>query len=256
MHVHSKYSSYRLMRYASVSQKLRRTIRTGVGKGLGWEQSTVTPIFTITATAADNVDQGFLSRVGSNVFGAVPCEIPLSGPFSIQEDGSVDAEHIYIESYGRAHDFIQFVTSSSLNCRGWVMQERTLSKRVLHFTVNGLFWDSSELTAHDQRGEVPCKDEVHDDCPFSIDPICRRQCSIPTDRWRSLWAQHGWARPIWLRQAWFSFVVEYSRTKFTDARDKVLVLSSVARAVQPHLESGDYYAGLWRNQLPEGCCGD
>ncbi|PMD22407.1 hypothetical protein NA56DRAFT_570691, partial [Hyaloscypha hepaticicola] len=41
--------------------------------------------------------------------------------------------------------FNECVTESALNRRGWVVQERALSKRVLHFTERGLFWECGTI---------------------------------------------------------------------------------------------------------------
>lgn len=50
---------------------------------------------------------------------------------------------------------------------------------------------------------------------------------------------------------WFHFVKQYSRAEFTHPRDRLLALSSVARAVEPIMKS-EYLAGLWRGDLIRG----
>jgi hypothetical protein len=52
---------------------------------------------------------------------------------------------------------------------------------------------------------------------------------------------------------WMLFVIWYSQTKFTDMKDRLVALSSLARAVHPHFGYNNiYYAGIWGYQLIEG----
>lgn len=53
---------------------------------------------------------------------------------------------------------------------------------------------------------------------------------------------------------WFHFIQQYSYTQFSNPQDRLLALSSVARAVQPYLGGHEYIAGLWRNDLVRGLC--
>lgn len=43
----------------------------------------------------------------------------------------------------------RFIDTAPLNTRAWVLQERILSRRILHFTDNTLYWDCSVLQATD-----------------------------------------------------------------------------------------------------------
>ncbi|PMD41094.1 HET-domain-containing protein [Hyaloscypha variabilis F] len=47
----------------------------------------------------------------------------------------------------RANFWIQGVEWASLNKRGWVLQERVLSRRVLHFAKEQIFWECRQLRA-------------------------------------------------------------------------------------------------------------
>lgn len=113
--------------------------------------------------------------------------------------------------------------------RGWVLQERLLSPRVVHFTHEELIWECMEQTTCEcgcirslwSPGHVPFdKDLLHE-------PILKRATRQDIKaRWRQL-AQ------------------EYSRLRLTLARDRLPAISGAARRLSPYI-NGEYLAGLWR----------
>jgi hypothetical protein len=75
---------------------------------------------TIAADSAVNWEQGFLQRRSPPYFKEVPG----------QRRYACDTKH----------DFENDVNSSRLNERAWVLQERVLSRRILHFTENHTYF--------------------------------------------------------------------------------------------------------------------
>jgi hypothetical protein len=79
---------------------------------------------TVAATSAVNSNSGFLKR-------------------------SISSEYVYVQDdSGRAvyvctnvADFDKEVEEANLNTRGWVMQERLLSCRTIHFGANQIYWE-------------------------------------------------------------------------------------------------------------------
>ncbi|KAF1920434.1 hypothetical protein BDU57DRAFT_508756, partial [Ampelomyces quisqualis] len=132
--------------------------------------------------------------------------------------------------------FFQAVSSSSLNARGWVMQERALSRRLIHFTDHGMFWECSQAKLHEQFGS-------HDANLWRV-PCHTKETLLSVARARS--SKH--LCPV----EWFHFIAQYSRCGFTDAQDRLIALSSVARAAQPMLGGHNYYAGIWGHELVRG----
>lgn len=95
---------------------------------------------TIAATASASNDGGcYRTR---NTLSYLPCRI--SGT---EHNGF----YITHSQYSRTVAAIQqdHIQSAPLNTRAWVLQERILSRRILHFTENTLFWDCSALQAVD-----------------------------------------------------------------------------------------------------------
>ncbi|KAK1518548.1 serine/threonine protein kinase [Colletotrichum abscissum] len=79
---------------------------------------------TIAATAASSSAEGFLRQKAKHPF--VTLEGPDSGFTFVRK--SID-------------DFHQDVEQAVLNQRGWVLQERALSRRTLHFTASQVYWE-------------------------------------------------------------------------------------------------------------------
>jgi heterokaryon incompatibility protein (HET) len=80
---------------------------------------------TIAASSATSSVQGFLSRPHQ-----LPLFATLPGPGSARFHVSECLE-----------DFHRDVETAPLNTRGWVFQERALSRRTLHFTSNQVYWE-------------------------------------------------------------------------------------------------------------------
>ncbi|KAL9035464.1 MAG: hypothetical protein Q9214_006570, partial [Letrouitia sp. 1 TL-2023] len=95
---------------------------------------------TIVATKAQSSGDGFLSR---------PHKPVVTVPYNDENDPTVEGQ-FYLSRFGEPRSSWNSVDAVSWNTRGWTFQERLLSKRLLHFSANGLYWecrttDRSEL---------------------------------------------------------------------------------------------------------------
>jgi hypothetical protein len=88
---------------------------------------------TISADAAESWTQGFLQRTSPPRF---------TGAYQIGGDGMYACD--------TRHDFEDHVINSKLNRRAWVLQERVLSRRILHFAEDHTYFACGE--------EVRCED--------------------------------------------------------------------------------------------------
>lgn len=174
---------------------------------------------TIAATCAES-DDGFLSKVGSKLLLATPCKI------STYTNGG-SAEPAFLEAY--RPNLSDHVGNSNLNKRGWVQQERTLSRRVLHFTDHGIFRECYQMSAHSYYGDI-ASDSTQDLIRFPRTSFKPRTDVSP----------------------WHAFIENYSASEFTYPEDRLIALSSVARVLQPKFADSEYYAGLWSEDLLDG----
>ncbi|KAF2110756.1 heterokaryon incompatibility protein-domain-containing protein [Lophiotrema nucula] len=130
------------------------------------------------------------------------------------------------------------VDYAPLNKRAWVLQERLLSTRVLHFSTDQVLWECCENYAcetfprsvpHHLRGSIP-----------SVNSNIRDLHSI---------ASHGIHGEKQVAQLWAQIVDVYSGANLTFREDKLVALSGVARKLGNELNIS-YAAGLWKCYLP------
>jgi hypothetical protein len=91
---------------------------------------------TIAATSADNSGAGFLQRNVSNE--CVLVHDASGRRFYICADTNDSNNHVDID------DFDDHVEKALLNTRAWVMQERVLSRRTIHFSDKQIYWECGE----------------------------------------------------------------------------------------------------------------
>jgi hypothetical protein len=117
-----------------------------------------------------------------------------------------------------------------LNRRGWVMQERILAPRVLHFTSNEIFW---ECRRHAASGKYPMKlpdllQQYHD----------TRNQLLRCDQEEF----YG---------VWMDVIKSYSRAQLTFTKDKLIAISGlVSKRQVMHQSSDRNIAGMWEHHLP------
>ncbi|KAK4466809.1 heterokaryon incompatibility protein-domain-containing protein [Cladorrhinum samala] len=143
------------------------------------------------------------------------------------------------------------VVNAPLNQRAWVMQERHMAPRVLHFTEHQIFWECNETVCSETYPKAEPV-ELFRELPRSKTFLGR----IAADRLSS-----SMQLPLCIRalptnphHIWYELVSVYSRGGLTKTTDKLIALSGVAREIMPHLGAveEDYLAGLWCQDLIYG----
>jgi hypothetical protein len=197
------------------------------------------------AASASRSDWGGLHR---------PLDRSLVSPFIFKiVDGTGAGQHFSVEE---KENFESYVNNAPLNQRAWVLQERALSRRILHFANDQLYWQcASEVDAQfDLRLEI-------------IDPILSPWISLM--QWnKNLAADHELKGGIRDNQStliprsqpedhplltkWDDLVQTYSKCQLTYVSDKLIAVSGLARRIQmlTGWPESDYLAGLWRQGLP------
>lgn len=111
------------------------------------------------------------------------------------------------------------IGSSPLANRGWIVQERLLSPRTLHFSEYGLFWECNEIVACETF-------------PESLPSIMRYNCHSFFDK-----------KPL-SRYTWNDIVKLYSSGQLTYGSDKLVAIAGIARQFSGS-QHCKYAAGLW-----------
>ncbi|KAF2028279.1 HET-domain-containing protein [Setomelanomma holmii] len=130
------------------------------------------------------------------------------------------------ECYGLLESWQLQLMDQDLMKRGWVLQERLLRSRIVHFGYH-LSWECSEVLANELFPHgVPTSN--HWD-PFTL----------------------RWGIQDRIHLYWFDLVERYTACKLTFEQDKLPAISELARKFGEVLEDV-YLAGLWRSNLPQG----
>jgi hypothetical protein len=169
-------------------------------------------ICTIAATCSEDPNNGFLQRVGTD----------YNPPCSITEDIGDGVERRWFICL-RTSLFYESVVASNLNRRGWVAQERLLSRRILHFTEEGVFWECQSFDAAGNNDGL-------------------RVMGVGRD----MGSQHA---SFLTFEKWLRFIEFYSASGFTQPTDRLIALSSIAKSVSTTEFGNTYFAGTWGQHL-------
>lgn len=142
----------------------------------------------------------------------------------------------------RADERLEIITTSPLNSRGWVLQERLLAPRVLHFSPRQISWECSQQWKCERIASNLMQ------MPYQSRPLhyLLRQGAELGD------AHETMKRPnlqAWDQADWMRVVQQYSKCDLTDQSDKLVAISGIARKLRSVVED-QYVAGLWTKYLP------
>ncbi|EKJ69140.1 hypothetical protein FPSE_10684 [Fusarium pseudograminearum CS3096] len=188
---------------------------------------------TIAATGARSSDDGLFLPRPALAFDPNPVILRRKGPTGETRDISI---------LPNVPSWISEIKRAPLYERGWAIQERILSARVVHFAANMILWECHERRATEidhvgsslnDRSNGMVYEEVSDFMPIV----------------RKLQLQGGSASQV-VRE-WYSFIEGYTSAKFTFMGDRLPALSGISALIQRHIPDC-YGAGLWQSAVPEG----
>jgi hypothetical protein len=181
----------------------------------------------IAATAAVDSSKGlFFPR---DVYNLQPCLVNI--PWMGKSD--VLYEIVDLLAWNRN------ILSAPLNQRAWVLQERLLAPRVLHFGKEQLCWECCEMEATENYFEG---------VPGRLPGEPQFKCLDPKIDSAALITQSEHEKLLWPLQKWQMVIYTYSKMNLTFPSDKLIALSGIAS----HFKSickDEYVAGMWRRFL-------
>lgn len=126
--------------------------------------------------------------------------------------------------------------------RGWVIQERIMSRRILHFGRRQLFWECHGLNA--------CETYA-DGIPNFLFPTMEGAFAMKPE-YQAL--DRTSETPLRRRQFWYRILSAYTSCHLTREEDKLVAISGVAKSFQASFGGWEYVAGLWREHLISDMC--
>lgn len=145
------------------------------------------------------------------------------------------------EMHLSTHRYVTGISSSMheapLLDRAWVLQERLLAPRTLHFAHSEMVWECSSTFACECRGiDHMCIESEHEDPSETLKQgfmkICRGEAS------------NSEALNLWLH-----IVIHYAELKLTRISDRPYALAGIAACIKRATHM-NYTAGMWWEDMP------
>ncbi|CEF78928.1 hypothetical protein FGSG_04011 [Fusarium graminearum PH-1] len=151
-----------------------------------------------------------------------------------------------VEMGQEKHDYlVAYVDENKLdeepaNTRAWVFQERILAPRVIHFCRNKIFRECSQEQM----------DELQDYSPWISIPKQASQAHINLISDEGL---DGLGKEQDFYHQFRSRLEIYSRTALSFPQDRLSSVAGISKAIGRYMGLGEdeYFAGVWRNDLPK-----
>lgn len=176
---------------------------------------------TIAATGANDSTEGcFLSRNAPEIE-PVMLEYPI--------DSALEVGRIFLTP--RRATFDESVSRGPLSRRGWVLQELILSRRIVHYAREQMYWECQSLS------------KAEDGATFKAH-----------SRFKQLLSFHdppGFSYTQSLQNRWYTLVEDYKSRLLTKDTDMLPALSGIASEFGKHIQQ-KYLAGLWNLELANG----
>lgn len=125
------------------------------------------------------------------------------------------------------------INEAVLNHRAWVLQERLLSPRVVHFAAEQISWECSHLRGNESwPAGIPYDD-------FEI----KTGAAVAFGNMRELQGNQ-----VELNHCWLVIVSRYSECFLTKESDKLIAIAGMAQCTQELMQCQptEYVAGLWK----------
>ena len=184
----------------------------------------------IAATAFSSSDQGlFVTKRSRN-----------PRPLTVEVAISELADHM-VGTYDLIHEgaWKARVDDAPLNRRGWVMQERFFSPRILHFGKDQLLWECQEM-------------QIGESISFVNNSLILSNRTQGSRSYRDLLTLDT-SRPAercLARDAWYDLIEQYTRSQLTYESDRFPAIAGITARFRTILDDR-CITGIWEKTLPE-----
>ncbi|KAK3394998.1 heterokaryon incompatibility protein-domain-containing protein [Podospora didyma] len=181
---------------------------------------------TIAAANSGCYKSGYI--VPRNQYRVRPCRIP--NPFKTNSKYSFNVRSQYLN---RIHD--REVRQSPWYSRGWVFQERTLSRRLLIFSEKQILWSCQKLQAA-ETWPVGKTSKNHID-RFESFEVEKERLNRLLDKSEGVCKGHA---------AWWTFLRDYKTADLTMKTDRLVAIQGIADLIAADTGQ-EYFCGFWIN---------
>jgi hypothetical protein len=184
-------------------------------------------IINISAIQSTNSNGGLFVQRNPNTL-TPPC-IQLSFPNNHKQNVKLSFIHYWKDE----------VEQAPLTTRAWVVQERILSPRIVHFGREEVFWECKEHAISESFPRTfPRTNYLARYLTVSNDPFTTRKHVSQKSKIEHL-------LPL---RPWFQIISSYSKANLTYWEDRLVALAGVVRLFENVLDD-KFYAGIWRKNL-------
>ncbi|KAJ4317440.1 hypothetical protein N0V84_007346 [Fusarium piperis] len=142
------------------------------------------------------------------------------------------------------------IESTPLSTRGWVVQERFLTPRVLHFTENQIYWEclENECCEADPTGKFLIL--AHASGSPKIVPTVYKKARLELAKKRTDLAEGRSTDDtnVQFHTQWGDVVSLYANCALTKESDRLIAMSGIAKTFQ-EANNDKYLAGLWKKVI-------
>lgn len=129
---------------------------------------------------------------------------------------------------------LELITNSPLASRGWCLQERHLSPRILHVHHRQVWvWECNFRVRGANSSGLVYSSDVTDDTLSWRKQNLTRPVSLSRDQ---------------LFDCWHKLVADYTKRRLTNRSDRLPAISGIERRLQPLLSCA-YHAGTWESDI-------
>ncbi|OCL07487.1 HET-domain-containing protein [Glonium stellatum] len=179
--------------------------------------------FTIAATRGEDSTVGFLG----------PRDIRHAVKIMENAKGG-DYRSFYLAPRNR---FATDVDESRLARRAWVLQERILSPRILHFTDKQIYWECWTMHQGEDLDNLALGVQKEEMFPVQLSPN-----SI---------SMHQGTKGGGTPRQWFYLVGEYSASNLTRQSDKLIAINGLVNRLKAQTGM-KYWSGIWEDMAHAG----
>ena len=195
----------------------------------------------VHATKRDTGDQVKIKRNENGTIGVERFEPHRKGPVPVGGGGGV--KWLLRPTLGHGEfdaDSYQNSPPFPLTSRGWALQERLLSTRIVHYTAEELVWEcKSETWCQCGRIGRNLKQTARESWAEARGKLLKQELEA------SLGGNAGAVVDMWKL-----LVFQYTSRRLTYQSDRLPALSGLAKRFRRY-GMGEYYAGLWEKKFAE-----